>query len=144
MAPVINKLMLGGVRLINHAVLRFTRNGKPYARFAVAVEEGWKGKKQPSLLNCILWGDNARLLAPLLVRDGKITLEGRLSFNRRQDNDGQEYNNPEMVVQTILLPEQRHRPQQQPHRPPHHPRPLTAGSSALKPAAMALDELPPF
>ena len=143
MGSVINKLMLGGVRLISNAVLRFTRNGKPYTRFTVEVEDGWRDRRKSYLLNCILWGENAQQLAPLLIRNCSVTLEGRLSFNRWQGNDGRVYNNPEMVVQTILLPQRKPTP---PPRPAIQRRPVfpTAGTAALKPAVIPADELPPF
>lgn len=141
MAPTINRMMLGGVALVQPAVLRFTSRGTPYCRFVVMVDDSWGERSRSYPLRCILWGEHARELAPRLVRGARVTLEGRLSCSDWTDSEGRRRLDPEMAVEAILLPNQTTvaRNSRQPLQ-----RPSLAGTASPRAVPIAADELPPF
>lgn len=153
MAPTINRMMLGGVALVQPAVLRFTSRGTPYCRFVVMVDDSWGERPRSYPLRCILWGERARELAPRLVRDARVTLEGRLSCSDWTDQEGRRHLDPEMAVEALLLPNQTTAISKTTRPLQHRSVPATAAACAaprpLVPAPpravpIAADELPPF
>lgn len=70
------------------AELRSTGNGEKVAGFSVAVDDGFGDKKRTLWFDVSIWGKRAEILAPMLVKGGKVTVSGDLST---REHDGKTY-----------------------------------------------------
>ena len=70
------------------AELRSTGNGEKVANFSVAVADGFGDKKRTLWFDVSIWGKRAEVLAPMLVKGGKVTVSGDLST---REHDGKTY-----------------------------------------------------
>ena len=70
------------------AELRSTQGGDKVAGFSVAVDDGFGDKKRTLWFDVSIWGKRAEVLAPMLVKGGKVCVTGDLST---REHDGKTY-----------------------------------------------------
>ena len=70
------------------AELRSTGSGEKVAGFSVAVDDGFGDKKRTLWFDVSIWGKRAEVLAPMLIKGGKVTVSGDLST---REHDGKTY-----------------------------------------------------
>ncbi len=103
----INDVNLTG-RLAQDARLSDTAAGKPCARFTVAVSERTRVDQtgqwhdRPCYFDCVMFGNRAAALVPYLRQGSKVSLHGRLS-QRRWEQDGKRMSKVNVVVDDVEL-----------------------------------------
>jgi len=65
-------------------VLDVTSDGKPYARFSLAVDQG-KDRK-PMWLNIVCWDKLAEQMEKFLYKGAQVFVQGRLQISTYKDN----------------------------------------------------------
>jgi single-strand DNA-binding protein len=105
MAADLNHVVLIG-RLTRDAELKYTANGQPVCKFAIAVnrrkkvEDKWE--EEASFFDIVLWGRQGEALTQYLVKGKMVGVDGEL----RQDRwvqDGQNRSKVEIVAVNVQL-----------------------------------------
>lgn len=68
--------------------MRATPNGKEVCNFSVGVSVGYGEKKETLWVDCALWGERAKKLAPYLTKGTAITVSGDVSVRTYDGKDG--------------------------------------------------------
>jgi len=99
----LNKTILTG-RLTADPEVRYTSNEKPVAHFAIAVDRAAKnGEKSADFINCLAWGNLAKICGEYLKKGRLVAVEGRLSIRKYQDKNGQARTWTEVVANNIQM-----------------------------------------
>lgn len=88
-----NKVILMG-NLTDRPELRFTKAGKPFTRFGLAVNERFKGgdgeqQEKVSFFNVSSFGRQAEVLSQYLEKGSPLLVDGQLDQHRWEDPEGQ-------------------------------------------------------
>lgn len=83
-------LMIKRGRLTRDAELAYTREGKQYTKFSIAVQYGYGDRKQTDFINCQIWGNEkeknpAIALAENGTKGREILVIGSLQINEKDD-----------------------------------------------------------
>jgi single-strand DNA-binding protein len=118
-----NKLIISG-RLTRDAEQRFLPSGKAVLQFSVANNTGISEKQQTHYFDCSLFGKRAEgKLKDYMLKGTAVLVEGEISLNTFQKNDGTTGASLRVFVQNIELiggkseGTQEQRPQQRPAKP---------------------------
>lgn len=105
--------MINKVTLIGHTggmpEVRKLENGAPVANVSLATSESWKDDKgelqtQTEWHRLIFWRKQAELLEKLVTEKGVlIYIEGKITYRKYTDKDGQEKQSTDIVVDTFRL-----------------------------------------
>ena len=99
MSNDINQVTVGG-RLTADVVLRFDKNGKPYAFFTVAQTDDYywdkKDNKRTQFASCVIRGNDAKFLHDYHSKGSRVLIQGKLA-NTSQMVGGQKVNG--MIVE---------------------------------------------
>lgn len=83
-----NKLIITG-RLTRDAEVKYLPSGKPVMQFSVANNTGYGDKQQTHYFDCSLFGDRASgKLQEYMTKGAQVLVEGEVSLNTYQKNDG--------------------------------------------------------
>jgi single-strand DNA-binding protein len=87
------------------ADLRYTSGDKPtpVAQFSFALTSGYGSKAITTWLNCSVWGDRAKTLAPMLTKGTRIGITGELTNRPYTDKQGVEKYSLELRVSDVTL-----------------------------------------
>lgn len=100
------------VQLIGHLgnapEIRTLESGKKMARFSIAINETYYDNKGNQVtntdwFNLIAWGKQAELAETLLDKGKEVLVEGKLSSNEYENNQGQKVKSTDIVVQQFLV-----------------------------------------
>jgi single-strand DNA-binding protein len=88
----LNKVIVSG-NLGADADLRFTKAGIPVANFRLASNQDYrdadgKWQRRVEWVSCVVFGNRAEGLAPLLTKGREVTVDGSLHTNRWEDREG--------------------------------------------------------
>ncbi len=103
-----NKIELEG-RNVRDVVLKYTKNGKPYAQFTIAASDKYKDEtgewKERNLifLNCVAFGKLAEMLTGC-SKGLQLRVEGALKRNKYKRKDGTEHEFMQVLVRRVSLP----------------------------------------
>lgn len=134
------------------AELRATPSGTHVLTFGVAVNERYfdqnsnKYADRPNFFDCVLFGNRAEALMPMVTKGVKVALDGKLRYSA-WEKDGQKRSKVEIVVEEIDFMtyrganESRSEPLQQ---PPAYQVPQHAQTTAVLPDSAAYDVDIPF
>lgn len=105
-----NRVTLVG-RITQDAELKETRNGNQLATFAVAVSERMRNSdgewdEKTHFFDCVRFGNVERLVG-FLQKGTKVGVDGRLSQNRWETQDGQKRSTVQVIVHEIEFMEKR-------------------------------------
>lgn len=101
---MINSVLLVG-RLTHQPELKFTRNGKTYTQFNVAVQRKFKnenGEYEADFIGCILWGKPAESFTKFTRKGSLVGVEGRLQ-TRNYEKDGRKIYITEVITESFTL-----------------------------------------
>lgn len=104
-----NKVLLLG-RLTKDIELKEFGKGKEkgyVTRFSVAVRDGVDadGEQLTQFINCVAWNKSAQLLADYVHKGDQVALEGRITQNDYETEDGEKRYSFQVVVNNVeLLP----------------------------------------
>jgi single-strand DNA-binding protein len=119
-----NKLLITG-RLTRDAEQRFLPSGKAVLQFSVANNTGIAENQQTHYFDCSLFGKRAEgKLKDYMPKGTAVLVEGEISLNTFQKNDGSTGASLRVFVQNVELiggksegQQQQQRPQQRPAKP---------------------------
>ncbi len=104
-----NKVLLLG-RLTKDIELKEFGKGKEkgnVCRFSIAVRDGVDadGEQLTQFINCVAWNKSAQLLADYVHKGDQVALEGRITQNDYETEDGEKRYSFQVVVSNVeLLP----------------------------------------
>nr|DAR09548.1 MAG TPA: Single strand binding protein [Caudoviricetes sp.] len=101
---MINTVALVG-RLTHQPELKFTRNGKTYTQFNVAVQRKFKnenGEYEADFIGCTLWGKSAETFTKFTRKGSLVGVEGRLQ-TRNYEKDGRKIYITEVIAESFTL-----------------------------------------
>jgi single-strand DNA-binding protein len=98
-----NKLIISG-RLTRDCEVRFLQSGKPVMSFSVANNTGYGDKQQTHYFECSLFGDRADgKLKDYMLKGAQVIVEGEISLNTYQKQDGTQAASLRVFVQNVEL-----------------------------------------
>lgn len=92
--------------LTNDVELRFSNNGKPWARFSIAVNEigrsaSGERTEQTTFLNCKVFGESAEHAAETLQKGMRVIVHGKMRSERWTDTSGVEKKDMSLYIDEI-------------------------------------------
>ena len=83
-------------------------NGNYLAKFSLATNESYKNKKGETVENTqwhniVIWGAQAKIVRDYLVSGSQVLIEGRLTTNIWEDNDGKKHYRTEIIANEFLM-----------------------------------------
>lgn len=99
--PDINRLQIAG-RLTRDPELKYSADGKPIAKFAVAVSRKVKSEEQTSFFNCVAFDKAAEYLASNVKKGMPVLCEGRMN-QREWEKDGVKRRDFEVQCNSVQL-----------------------------------------
>lgn len=100
---MLNKILLIG-RLTNKPELKYTNSNLPYTRFTIAVNRNYSnndGQRETDFINVITWRKQAENVCNYLDKGSLIMVEGSLSINSYEDQDGNKRISSEVIAQNV-------------------------------------------
>lgn len=101
-----NKVIMGG-HLTRSPELRYTSNGTPVASFALASNRRYKQgddlKEEVCFVDVVVFGKQAEHCAQYLMKGSGVLVDGRLSLQRWETEDGQKRSKHEIVAQDVTF-----------------------------------------
>ena len=94
-----NRITLSG-NLTRDPEVRYTQNGKAYARMSIAVNRPFKDKAV-DFINLVAWDKTAEVMGKWLSKGSRILVDGRLQTSKYKDKGGNEHTSTEVVVETF-------------------------------------------
>lgn len=101
MAKSVNKVIILG-RLGKDPELKYTANGKAFARFSVATESGYNENAKTEWHNIVAWEKLAEIVNQYLRKGAQVYLEGRIQ-TREWDKDGVKQRMTEIVADQVVF-----------------------------------------
>ena len=101
---MINSVLLVG-RLTHQPELKFTRNGKTYTQFNVAVQRKFKNENdvyEADFIGCMLWGKSAETFTKFTRKGSLVGVEGRLQTRNYEKNERKIYIT-EVIAESFTL-----------------------------------------
>lgn len=116
-----NKVILSG-NLTRDPEVRYTQNGKAYARMGLAVNRPYS-KDAVDFFNLLAWDKTAEFCGKYLKKGSRVFVEGRLQTSKYKDKDGTERTAVDITVDNIEFgdskrqdPDEKPQPRQEPKR----------------------------
>lgn len=78
-----NQVILVG-RLTKEPELKYTKDGKGYCNFTLAVSREFK-KDETDFINCVAWDKRAEAIANYVKKGNKLGVIGRLQIDKNND-----------------------------------------------------------
>lgn len=104
MADVNHVVLIG--RLTRDSELKYTANGMPVCKFAIAInkrrKQGEQWVDEANFFDIVLWGRSGESLNQYLVKGKQVAIEGELHQNR-WEQDGQARSKVEIVATNVQL-----------------------------------------
>lgn len=87
-------------RLTKEPETATTQNGKNYARFTLAVDDGKdaSGNKQTLFINCIAWNKTAEIIEKYYKKGALVEITGRLHITVKDNGNGNKQYFTEIVI----------------------------------------------
>ncbi|RMG50200.1 single-stranded DNA-binding protein [Chloroflexus sp.] len=136
MARDLNKVMIIG-RLGVDPELRYTASGAPVATFRVAASRQWRDQNgdlhdETEWFNVVAWNRLAEICHQYLSRGARVYIEGRLQTRTWEDaQSGQTRSRVEVIVQDMILLDQRPSRSDEPSRGPRREPPPDIGDDDI-------------
>lgn len=95
-----NKVFLSG-NLTRDPEVRYTQNGKAYARMGLAINRRYKDKETVEFFNLVAWEKTAEFCGRYLLKGSRVLVEGRLQTSSYENKDGVKVNTVDIVIENI-------------------------------------------
>ncbi len=120
-----NKVIITG-RITKDPELKYTQNGLPNLRFAIAcdrVQRDASGNRQADFINCVAFSQQADFISRFIKKGYMMLVEGRIQTGQFQGQDGQIRYTTDIIVERVenLQPRDNNQaqPSQQPQQNPY-------------------------
>lgn len=100
---MINKVILLG-RLTGEPDVRYTQEGKAFARYTLAVDRRTK-EQAADFISCVAFDKRAEFAEKYLHKGTKIALVGRIQTGSYTDKDGKKVYTTDVVVEEVEFAE---------------------------------------
>lgn len=94
-----NRVILSG-NLTRDPEVRYSKDGKPYARVGIAVTRPYAKEKTTDFFTFVAWDKTAEICGNYLKKGSRIIAEGRLQTNS-YEKDGVKVNTVDIVVDNV-------------------------------------------
>lgn len=94
----INITLITG-RITRDVELKYSKGGKSYCKFSVAVDRPFK-KGETDFINCSAFGKTAELIVQYMRKGSKLGIQGRLQMNQ-YEKEGTKVTTYEVIVDQI-------------------------------------------
>src|SRR5437773_455959 len=88
-------------RVGQDAEQRFTREGKPFVTFSLAVDTGKTAEDPPTWVRCVRFSDDAPELAGRLLKGEKAYVEGALTLSSWTGQDAVERHGLNVIARLV-------------------------------------------
>ena len=95
-----NKVFLSG-NLTRDPEVRYTQNGKAYARMGIAVNRPFSKEKAVDFFNLVAWEKTAEFCGRYLRKGSRVLVEGRLQTSSYENKDGVKVNAVDVIIENI-------------------------------------------
>ena len=95
-----NKVFLSG-NLTRDPEVRYTQQGKAYARMGIAVNRRYKEKESVDFFNLVAWEKTAEFCGRYLTKGSRVLVEGRIQTSSYENKEGVKVNSVEIWVDNI-------------------------------------------
>lgn len=96
-----NRVFLSG-NLTRDPEVRYTQNGKAFARMGIAVRRQFsKDKDAVDFFNLVAWEKTAEFCGKYMTKGSRVLVEGRLQTSSYENRDGVKVNAVDIVVDNI-------------------------------------------
>ena len=95
-----NKVFLSG-NLTRDPEVRYTQNGRAFARTGIAVNRRYKDKDSVEFFNLVAWEKTAEFCGNYLKKGSRVFVEGRLQTSTYENKDGVKVNAVDVVIENI-------------------------------------------
>lgn len=107
MATSLNKVMIIG-NVGRDPEIRYTPDGKPQAKFSVAVSRVWTNqngerKEETEWFNVVAWDKLAEICGNYITKGQKVYVEGRLQTRVWEGQDGQKHKTVDLVARDVVF-----------------------------------------
>ena len=107
MAVSLNKVMIIG-NVGRDPEMRYTPDGKPQAKFSVAVSRVWTNqegerKEETEWFNVVAWDKLAEICGNYITKGLKVYVEGRLQTRTWEGQDGQKHKSVDLVARDVVF-----------------------------------------
>ena len=75
-------------RLTADPIIKYTEKNVAFARYTLAVNDGYNENKRTYFINMIAWGSRAETIAKYLTKGSKIAVIGRIQTGTYEKEDG--------------------------------------------------------
>ena len=99
----INTITLSG-RLVADLDLRYTQKGIPVTHGSIAVKDGWGEHENTYFFPFVAWKQVALYLTQYARKGTQIWLEGKLTQDKWQDEEGLNRYKTEVLIKQVVLP----------------------------------------
>lgn len=104
-------------RLGKDVELRYTAQGKPYATFSVAIDDGFGDKKKTYWVSVVTWDKLAEMCGNSLHKGSKVCVEGKWT-SRTSEKNGAKQTFWDVVANRVEFLDPKGQGQQENGRPP--------------------------
>lgn len=137
MARSLNRVQLIG-NLTRDPELRYTPTGSAVCSFGLATNRSWtmdtgEKKEETEFHRIVAWNKLAELCSQFLLKGRKIYVEGRLSTRTWQAQDGTQRNATEVVIDDMILLDNKRPEGGEPADMPEEARPTAQPIASEKP-----------
>jgi len=107
MATSLNKVMIIG-NVGRDPEMRYTPDGKPQAKFSVAVSRVWTNqdgerKEETEWFNVVAWDKLAEICGNYITKGQTVYWEGRLQTRVWEGQDGQKHKTVDLVARDVVF-----------------------------------------
>ena len=95
-----NKVFLSG-NLTRDPEVRYSQNGKAYARMGIAINRRYKDQDTVDFFNMTAFDKTAEFCGRYLVKGSRVLVEGRLQTSSYENKDGVKVNSVDIMVDNI-------------------------------------------
>lgn len=147
-----NLVILMG-RLTRDPDVRYSTDGKPSARYTLAVDRSFKREgESANFINCVAFGKNAEFCEKYVSKGTKLIVQGELDLGSYTNKDGQKVYTTSVIVNRQEFAESKASAEGNAHRqasaPTHNPaqakttQPTANGNEFMSIPSGVEDELP--
>lgn len=93
---MLNKIMLMG-RFTKDADLKYTKDGKAYARFSIATQRDYN-KNEVDFFNCVAFGKKAEFISKYFSKGSLILITGHVQVGSYEDDNKVKHQTFDVIV----------------------------------------------
>lgn len=98
-----NKVIISNARLTRDVEIRYSNDGKAFAKFGIAVNREFK-REEADFINCIAFGKTAETISSYFTKGSAINFEGRIQTSAYNDKDGNRRTSFDVVIDRFEFP----------------------------------------